>query len=158
MNRILLVVLLVLGLAALLFVSRRHQAEIARGLPPRIVCASQSEALAQAGPTAIPVRGTGSMAPFIPPAAQGLVPLDTVVAYVVLDPAATYDSIAVGALVLYTAGWTSHHVLHQAALKDQLGWIMSGLHNERSETWERLTPANYKGTVARVYVWTPPAR
>ena len=98
------------------------------------------------------------MAPFIPPAAPGLVPLDTVVAYVVLDPAATYESVAVGALVLYTAGWTSHHVLHQAALKDRLGWIMSGLHNERSETWERVTPANYKGTVGRVYVWSPPPR
>lgn len=153
MNRILLVVLLVLGLAALLFVSRRHQADLVAGLPPRIACTDQAAALVQAGPTAIPVRGTGSMAPYIPPAAPGLVPLDTVVAYVVLDPAATYESVSVGALVLYTAGWTSHHVLHQAALKDGLGWIMSGLHNERSETWERLTPASYKGTVARVYVW-----
>ena len=159
MNRILLVVLLVLGLAALLVVSRRHQADLVAGLPPRIVCASQGDALAQAGPTAaIPIRGTGSMAPYIPPAAPGLVQLDTVVAYVVLDPAATYESVAIGALVLYTTNWTSHHVLHQAALKDRLGWIMSGLHNERSETWERLTPASYKGTVARVYVWTPPAR
>ena len=153
MNRIILVVLLVLGLAALLFVSRRHQADLVAGLPPRIVCASQGDALAQAGAAAIPIRGTGSMAPYIPPAAPGLVPLDTVVAYAVLDPAATYESVAVGALVLYTTNWTKHHVLHQAALKDRLGWIMSGLHNERSETWERLTPSSYKGTVARVYVW-----
>jgi hypothetical protein len=33
---------------------------------------------------------------------------------------------------------------------------MAGLHNERSESWERLTPATYVGTVARIYVW--PAR
>ena len=158
MNRIVLAVLLVLGLAALLFVSKRHQADLVRGLPPRIVCAGQADALAQAGDSAIAIRGTGSMAPYIPAAAPGLVPVDTVVAYAVLDAAANYESLTVGALVLYTAGWTPHHVLHQAALKDRLGWIMSGLHNERSETWERVTPANYKGTVGRVYVWTPPAR
>ena len=140
-------------LAAVLLVAKRKEATLVAGLPPRIACTDQAAALAQAGPFSIPVRGTGSMAPYIPPAAQGLVPLDTVVAYVVLDPAATYESVSVGALVLYTAGWTSHHVLHQAALKDQLGWIMSGLHNTRSETWERLTPATYRGTVARVYVW-----
>ena len=141
-------------LAAVLLVARHKEATLVAGLPPRIVCTDQAAALAQAGPAAaIPIRGTGSMAPYIPPAAPGLVPVDTVVAYVVLAPSATYESVAVGALVLYTANWTKHHVLHQAALKDQLGWIMSGLHNERSETWERLTPANYKGTVARVYVW-----
>ena len=153
MNRIVLIALLALGLVALLVVSRRKQAEIARGLPPRVVCASQADALDRAGDGAIPIRGTGSMAPFIPPAAPGLVPLDTVVAYVVLDPAATYDSITVGALVIYAPTWTPHRVMHQAALKDGLGWIMSGLHNERSETGWRVTTANYVGAVARVYVW-----
>lgn len=52
MNRIVLAVLLVLGLAALLFVSSRHQADLVRGLPPRIVCTGQADALAQAGDSA----------------------------------------------------------------------------------------------------------
>ena len=153
MNRIALVVALVLGLAALLIVSKRKQADLARGLPARIVCANQGEAFGLAGVGATPIRGTGSMAPFIPHAAPGLVPLDTVVAYVVLDPAAIYDSITVGALVIYTPTWTPHSVMHQAALKDGLGWIMSGLHNEKAEAGWRVTAANYRGTVARVYVW-----
>ena len=153
MNRVALVLALVLGLAALLIVSKRKQAEIARGLPPRIVCASQGEAFALAGVGATPVLGTGSMAPWIPAALPGLDPRKTVVAYAVIDTAATYDGITTGALVVYFATWAGGRVLHQAAARDGGGWIMSGLHNERSETWERVTAANYIGTVARVYVW-----
>ena len=153
MNRIGLVLALVLGLAALLVVSKRKQAEIARGLPPRIVCANQGEAFALAGVSATPVLGTGSMAPWIPAALPGLDPRQTVVAYAVIDTAATYDGIRTGALVVYFATWAGGRVLHQAAARDGGGWIMSGLHNERSETWERVTAANYVGTVARVYVW-----
>ena len=153
MNRIALGLALVLGLAALLIVSKRKQADLARGLPPRIVCASQGEAFAQAGVGATPVLGTGSMAPWIPAALPGLDPRKTVVAYAVIDTAATYDGITTGALVVYFATWAGGRVLHQAAARDGGGWIMSGLHNERSETWERVTAKNYIGTVARVYVW-----
>ena len=153
MNRVALVLALVLGLAALLVVSKRKQADLARGLPPRIVCANQGEAFALAGVGATPVLGTGSMAPWIPAALPGLDPRQTVVAYAVIDTAATYDGITTGALVVYFATWAGGRVLHQAAARDGGGWIMSGLHNERSETWERVTAANYVGTVARVYVW-----
>ncbi len=153
MNRIGLVLALVLGLVALLIVSKRKQTDLARGLPPRIVCASQGEAFALAGVSATPVLGTGSMAPWIPAALPGLDPRKTVVAYAVLDRAAPYDGITTGALVVYFATWAGGRVLHQAAARDSGGWIMSGLHNERSETWERVTAANYIGTVSRVYVW-----
>ena len=155
MNRIVLIALLALGLVALLVVSRRKQAEIARGLPPRVVCADRLDAEAQAGPGAIGVLGTGSMAPFIPPALPGHDPLATVVAFAVLDDTATFAGLTVGALVVYTPAWATGRVMHQAASRDSGGWIMSGLHNARSETWERLTPATYIGTVARVYVWPP---
>ena len=153
MNRIVLVAAIVLGLAALLFVSSRRQAEIARGLPPRIVCASQAEAKLKAGFGAIEVLGTGSMAPYIRPAAPGLDPLKTVVAYVVTDPAETFESLKVGALAIYAPSWSNTNVMHQAVLQDGFGWIMSGLHNKTSEASWRVTPGNYKGTVARVYVW-----
>ena len=153
MNRIGLVLALVLGLVALLIVSKRKQADLARGLPPRVVCASQGEAFALAGVGATPVLGTGSMAPWIPAALPGLDPRKTVVAYAVIDSAATFDGITTGALVVYFATWAGGRVLHQAAARDGGGWIMSGLHNDRSETWERVTAANYVGTVARVYVW-----
>jgi hypothetical protein len=152
-------VLLALGIAALLvsiiLIARHKEAVLVAGLPVRIVCADQSAAKEQAGPGAIAVLGTGSMAPYIPAALPGLDPLATIVAYAVLDSTATFDGITKGALIVYLPAWTKGQVMHQAAARDAGGWIMSGLHNERSETWERLTPANYVGTVARVYVWPP---
>ena len=143
----------VLGLAALLIVSKRHESEIARGLPPRILCASRGDAFAQARLGATPILGTGSMSPYIPAALPGSDPLTTVVAYAVTDPAANYEGIETGSLVIYAPGWTKRRVMHQAALHDKGGWIMSGLNNARSENWERVTASNYIGTVARVYVW-----
>ena len=147
---------LALLLAAIIVVAKRKEATLVAGLPVRLVCADQAAALAQAGPAAaIPVLGTGSMAPYIPSALPGRDPLATIVAYAVLDTTATFAGLTVGALVVYTPAWAKGRVMHQAALHDAGGWIMSGLHNERSETWERLTPATYVGTVARVYVWPP---
>ena len=142
-------------LAAILLVARHKERVLVAGLPARIVCADQRAAEAQAGPGAISVLGTGSMAPFIPAALPGRDPLATVVAYAVLDGTATFAGLTVGALVVYTPAWAHGRVMHQAAARDAGGWIMSGLHNARSETWERLTPATYVGTVARVYVWPP---
>ena len=155
MSRVFLTLGVVLLLVAIILVARHKEAVLVAGLPVRIVCADQTAAQEQAGPGAISVLGTGSMAPYIPAALPGRDPLSTVVAYAVLDGAATFDGLTVGALVVYTPAWAKGRVMHQAALRDAGGWIMSGLHNERSETWERLTPANYVGTVARVYTWAP---
>ena len=44
---------------------------------------------------------------------------------------------------------------HQAAQRDGLGWIMSGLHNPRSESAWRITPQNFDGIVRATFVWTP---
>jgi len=156
MRTVLFALGVLLLLAAIVLVAKRKEAALVAGLPVRIVCADQAAALAQAGPAAIPVLGTGSMAPYIPSALPGRDPLATVVAFAVIDPGATFEALTVGALVVYTPAWAQRAVLHQAAARAAGGWIMSGLHNTRSETWERLTPATYVGTVARIYVW--PAR
>lgn len=153
MRAALLALGLALLLAAIIVVAKRKEATLVAGLPVRIVCADQRAAEAQAGPGAIGVLGTGSMAPYIPAALPGRDPLTTVVAYAVLDRAAPFAGLTVGALVVYTPAWASGRVMHQAAARDASGWIMAGLHNTRSETWDRLTPANYIGTVARIYVW-----
>ena len=157
MRTVLFALGVLLLLAAIVLVAKRKEAALVAGLPVRIVCADQAAALAQAGPAAIPVLGTGSMAPYIPSALPGRDPLATVVAFAVIDPGATFDALTVGALVVYVPAWAvGGRIMHQAALRDGGGWIMAGLHNERSESWERLTPATYVGTVARIYVW--PAR
>ena len=153
MNRIGLVLALVLGLAALLVVSKRKQADLARGLPARIVCASQGEAFGLAGVGATPVLGTGSMAPYIPPSPHGLDPLQTIVALVALIPGATVADVKPGALCIYVPDWAGRNVMHQAASFSEGGWIMTGLGNKTYENSERMTGRNFVGIVARTYVW-----
>ena len=143
----------VTGLAVILLVSRHKQAVLKLGLPPRIVCADRLSALTLAGAGAIPVLGTGSMSPFIPSAPKGSDPMQTVVAFAVIDPAATFDEITIGALCVYAPDWTKNRVMHQAASKDAGGWIMSGLNNSSSEAFTRITPQQFVGIVAKVYVW-----
>ncbi len=149
-------VLGLLVLLLLLFLALRSQRTLEAGLPERIVCASQGEAQARAGIKAFPVLGTGSMAPYIPAAPAGADPLKTIVAYAVRSDS-RYEAIAPGALVVYRPCWANPTglVIHGAAQKDASGWIMSGLHNAQSESWARVTPANFIGIVKTVYVWTP---
>jgi len=143
----------VVGLAALVFLAIHNQNVLERGLPPRIHCKNQGDALLQAGHGAIPVLGTGSLAPYIPAAPAGSDPMVTVVAYAVIDHAATFAEISPGTLCIYAPDWTKGRVMHQAAARDSLGWIMSGLHNAHSEAGWRVTQQNFVGIVARVYVW-----
>lgn len=141
-------------LAAVLLLARHNQRTLTDGLPPRIVCASQEEARAQAGPTAIPVLGTGSMAPYIPAAAPGRDPFATIVAYIVPDANLVFADIRAGRLVVYQPAWSPRYsVTHGAAVQDAAGWIMSGLHNRDYEAATRVTAANFRAIVAAVYVW-----
>ena len=150
--------LLILGLvcllAAVLLLARRNQRTLTAGLPPRIVCATQEEARAQAGASAIAVLGTGSMAPYIPAALPGRDPLATVVAYLVPDTDRVFTDIKPGQLVIYAPAWSPRYtVTHLAATRDADGWIMSGLANRDYEAGTRVTAANFRAIVAAVYVW-----
>lgn len=151
----------VLAVGALLFLGWRSQRTLEIGLPPREECASQAEAIAKAlahivdhGGSLVPVLGTGSMQPHIPAASAGADPLQTIVAYVVVDTKALFSEIEPGNPCVYRPAWAKGgRVLHGAAQKDGLGWIMSGLANDRSESWERMTPENYEGRALRTFVW-----
>lgn len=46
-------------------------------------------------------------------------------------------------------------ILHRAVQRDRLGWIMSGDHNSRSETWDRVTPKTYLGTAVAFFEFPP---
>lgn len=145
---------LALALALLVYLATRSQRVLEAGLPPRFECVGQFDALVKAGENAVPIAGTGSMAPYIPAAAPDLDPLATIVAYARPRAGATFADIKPGDLVIYRAAWNpSHPVMHQAAQRDAQGWIMSGLHNNRSESWERVTAANFRAIIDRVYLW-----
>ena len=153
LRRSLLLALLALGLVVVLALALRSERVLTAGLPLRIVVASEADAWTLAGPAAVVVLGTGSMAPYIPAAPKGADPLRTVCALVVLDPNARYADITTGALCIYVPVWAGRHVLHQAAQIDGKGWIMTGLGNKEYENKERVTASNFVGIVARTYVW-----
>jgi hypothetical protein len=142
----------VIGLACLcllLLLAYFQQRDMLGGLPARIVCVSEAEAVLKAGAGAIPVRGTGSMVPFIP--ANPANP-QSIVAYAA-PSGKTYSELKKGDLVIYYADWAKGNVIHQAAQKDGKGWIMSGLGNKRSEAFARVTDITFICHVGAVYVW-----
>lgn len=147
-------------LAALVAFAWLHQRTMQAGLPPREPCDNRADAMAKAGAfakahggTVIAVLGTGSMAPYIPAAPAGEDPRRYIAAYVVMMPAA-FSDIRAGSLCIYRADWDVNlYMLHQAAQRDGLGWVMSGLHNARSEAAWRVTPANFIGIAGKVFVW-----
>ena len=154
LQRSLLLGVLALGLVVILALALRNERVLVNGLPLRIVSKSQVEAQEMAGALAVGVLGTGSMAPYIPSAAKGADPLKTVVAYAVLNPDLAYKDITPGALVIYSINYVKgFNTMHQAALLDGAGWIMTGLGNKEYENKVRVTSANFVGIVSQTYVW-----
>ena len=139
----------------------RSQRVLEHGLPPRVECASALDAwqranafCAEHGGSVISVLGTGSMQPYIPAAPEGVDPKKFVAAYVVTMPGARFEDITPGAVCTYRPEIdSSASYIHGAALLDRDGWIMSGLHNPRSESWAGVTAANFTGIAARTFVW-----
>ena len=145
---------LVVGLliAALLLLAFWQHRAMASGLPPRIVCLSPVDAHMQAGPTAYEVVGTGSMAPYIPAAPKGADPLKTVVA-LAKPVSLPFKAIRKGDLVIYRPKWANGLIIHQAAQETASGWIMSGLGNKQSESFEPITEKEFVALIGAVYVW-----
>lgn len=153
----LLVAGLALALVALFVLSYRTKRVLELGLPERVECLNQADALARAGNGAFPILGTGSMAPFIPPAPAGLDPMQTVVAYAVAREGATFEDARLGNWVVYAPTWQAKlFAMHAVAQRDAGGLIMTGLHNKDFESFTRVTPANFRALVAKVYVWPLP--
>ena len=156
LQRSLLLGLLALGLVVILALALRSERVLVNGLPPRIITKSQVEAQEMAGALAIGVLGTGSMAPYIPSAENGTDPLKTISAYAVVNTDLTYKDITPGALVIYSINYVKgSNTMHQAALLDASGWIMTGLGNKEYENRVRVTSANFVGIVSKVYIWKP---
>ena len=122
------------------------------GLPPKVICANQTEARQRAGLDYMSILGTGSMAPYIPASGPGEDPLTTIVAYAKYGNL-PYSSIQQGNLVVYHPAWAVGFIIHQAAQRDSGGWIMSGLNNPRSEAFYRVTEKDFHSIVDTLYTW-----
>lgn len=142
--------------ALLLGISWHSQRVLELGLPPRdesdrtqaaALLAANGWALANNGGTIAAVLGTGSMAPYIPAGDPA-----QVVAYAVTRNGATFDDVTPGAVCVYRHSASPVGVtIHGAAERTGSGWVMSGLHNSRSDI--RMTRENFVGIVVRVFVW-----
>lgn len=74
--------------------------------------------------------------------------------YIVVAPKSlrSFDSVLAWEMGVYAAEWYKPHpVTHRFALKDGLGWIMSGDNNARSEPHWRVTDQNFIGVVVGRY-------
>ena len=146
-------------LVVLVLLAVRSQRVLVDGLPPRTEYPDAQAAWSAAGQFArdsggnlVTVLGTGSMAPYIPAAAAGRNPLETITALAVTVPGASFASVTPGALCLYRHSASAVGVtMHGAAVLTPAGWKMSGLHNARSDIY--MTAGNFIGLVARVFVW-----
>ena len=126
--------------------------QMVEALPERVVCQSKEDAYVKAGPMAFPVLGTGSMAPFIPPAPKGSDPMFTIVAYA--KPSnRPFEAMKKGDLVVYRASWAKGFIIHQAAQKQGNKWIMSGLNNSQSESFEPVGADQFVCIIEKVYIW-----
>lgn len=151
-----------LVIAGLIWLGLRSQQSLESKLPSKEVFATvgaagdAATAYAKAtGGEVGTIAGTGSMIPFIRGANPGEDRMKPV-AFFVTVPGATFEDIGkLGWLCIYEqpkdpqfAGKT---ILHLAAQHDATGWIMTGLNNAHYENWMRVTPANFKGIVAKVF-------
>jgi len=95
------------------------------------------------GASVLLTSGTSSMEPLI----HGR-------AYVVVEYQ-TYDTITRGDLLVYmgrpnAAEQERKCMLHRTVLQDKEGWLMCGDNNRWSESWDRVTPITYIGTVTAI--------
>lgn len=113
-------------------------------LPPRIVVNTVEEALKLAGPDLYPVKGTGSMKPYIPESDDP----DKVVAILAVDKP-PYEDLKKGDLVIFRADGSQ--VVHQIAAAQGEKWITSGIDNQHYDG-PALDRETFVGRVLRVYV------
>lgn len=101
-------------------------------------------AAAQAGGMVVQTSGTPSMEPLI----HGRT-------YVVVRKQA-FDGIRKSDLLVYMGRLNARAsqrtcTLHRAVDHDRYGWLMSGDNNRWTESWDRVTPDNYVGTVVAIF-------
>jgi signal peptidase I len=72
--------------------------------------------------------------------------------YIVVE-SVPYSQLQRGDIIAYWADWLPGNVpvTHRLVEKDRGGWILSGDNNRHSESYSRVTEANYIGKLVRVY-------
>lgn len=113
-------------------------------LPPRVIVKTEADAIRLAGTNIFPVKGTGSMKPYIPESDDP----DKVVAILAVDNP-PYEDLKKGDLVVFRL--KEAQVVHQIAAAQGDKWITSGLDNSRYDG-PALTRETFVSRVVKVYV------
>ena len=125
---------------------RNHEAEV--GLPPReFTTAHDMDARLRTEGDWVAVKGTGSMAPYIPAGDP-----KATVAWVKVENC-DFESLNKNELVVFNTE-NFGLILHQLAKKTAAGWITSGLHNSNYDS-TRVYPENFRGRVVKTYILIP---
>lgn len=136
----LLIVALALSLAALVYFEMdRHEDS-----PPRVFVESYEVDELLREHKLVAVKGTGSMAPYIPAGDP-----TKNVAWVKLEEC-EFDVLKKGDIVVFEVE-PYGYILHRLALKTAAGWITSGDHNFAYDA-SRVYPENFRGRVVLTYV------
>lgn len=135
--------LLFLAVLATAQAAQPKQARYATG--PEALYAARLYALLHNGEV-VETSGTPSMRPLI---------VGKVYAVAVKLP---YERIGKSDLLVYrgrpdAAKVDRTEMLHRAVAHDRDGWIMSGDNNRWTESWDRVTPATYLGTVVALFAF-----
>ncbi len=113
-------------------------------LPPRTVVNNPEEAIKLAGPDFYPVKGTGSMKPYIPESDDP----SKVVALLAVDKP-PYEHLKKGDLVIFRSN--GRQVVHQIAASQGEKWITTGIDNEDYDG-PALNRETFISRVLHVYV------
>jgi hypothetical protein len=118
--------------------------------PQKITCRSQEEALQLGNTYAVSLAGKLVMTS----GTRSMEPLIHGKAYVVVRKM-PYEAITKGALLVYMGRPNASKpdrvsMLHRTVDRDAGGWLMRGDNNARTESWDRVTPNNYMGTVEMI--------
>lgn len=136
-----LIVALALSLAALIYL----QLHTTDNSPPRVeISASQVDKLLREESNLVAVRGTGSMAPYIPAGDP-----NKIVAWVKVERC-EFDELLIGQIVVFDTAKFGL-ILHRLAQKTAAGFITSGDHNHNYDS-SRVYPENFRGRVVKTYV------
>lgn len=134
------------------FLANPAQANVAAlPAPAKTQCASKQEAFQAAqlyallhGGLLVLTSGTPSMEPLI----HGKT-------YVVVEKR-PYASISLNDILMYQGRANANlpktqAMLHRAVAHDRYGWMMRGDNNRYTESWDRVTPQTYVGTLVAIF-------
>ena len=125
-------------------IHRHREAESSMPIP-EFISAHDMDAKLREEPDWVAIKGTGSMAPYIPASEDP----KKIVAYVRVERC-DFNDLRKNNLVVFNTQ-TFGLILHQLAQKTAAAWVTTGLHNHNYDS-TRVYPENFRGRVVKTLI------